>query len=74
MKVLNNNTNEDSLEMLFNKKIWTVEDVAKVLDVSVGHIYNLKSKDEIPSRQLGKRGRLYFFPEEVLDWVDSRGV
>ena len=74
MKDLNNKENGASLATLFNKKIWTVEDVAKVLDVSIGHIYNLKSKDDIPTRQVGKKGRLYFFPEEILDWLDLKGV
>lgn len=71
---LSNNELKCTLGELFEKRLWTIKDVAKVLDVTIGHVYNLKSKDEIPFRQMGKRGRLYFIPDEILDWVDSRGV
>lgn len=64
---------------IFNKKIWRISDVAKVLGVSVGHIYNLISaskkmrrKNDIPYRKCGKL--LFFFPEEVLSWVDCKGA
>lgn len=52
---------------LFDKKIWRVQDVAKFLDCSVGHIYNLASDEKIPKKK--KRGFLYFVPEEILNWV-----
>jgi len=53
--------------MLFYKKIWRVDDVAKFLGVTVGHIYNLASNEKIPKRK--KRGILFFVPNEILNWV-----
>lgn len=47
--------------------VWNVEDVASYLKCSVGHIYNLVCKKQIPYR---KRGRLLrFIPQEIYDWV-----
>ena len=54
---------------LFNIQIWTVKDAAKALDISVGHIYNLVCKKMIPFHQKGKKGRLYFIPSEILEWI-----
>ena len=55
----------------FDIQIWLVEDVARFLDVSVGHIYNLTSRREIPFRKKGKRGKLYFIPSEIMQWIDQ---
>jgi len=60
----------------FNNQIWRIRDVANFLDVSVGHIYNLISRSRKMRRKVGiphrKRGKLlYFFPKEVLDWIDK---
>lgn len=62
--------------LLFDNQIWRIEDVAEFLGVSVGHIYNLVSrsrkmrrKNEFPYRKCGKL--LYFFPKEVLNWIDK---
>ena len=52
---------------LFDKRIWRVSDVAKFLDCSVGHIYNLCSDEKIPRRKKGKF--LFFVPNEILEWV-----
>ena len=54
-------------EMLFNKRIWRIDDVAKFLGCSVGHIYNLSSDEKIPKIKKGKF--LFFIPSEVLEWV-----
>lgn len=62
---------ENTSEMLFDKLIWTVKEVAKCLDVSIGHIYNMKQRDEIPYRKI--RGKLRFVPQEIYDWVLSGG-
>jgi excisionase family DNA binding protein len=64
----NNITSHD--EAIFNKRIWTVEDVCKVLGLKKGTIYNMTSKDEIPFRKPGGK-RLYFIPDEILDWIDE---
>jgi predicted DNA-binding transcriptional regulator AlpA len=52
---------------LFHKKIWRVGDVAKFLDCTVGHVYNLASDEKIPKRK--KHGFLFFVPEEILNWI-----
>lgn len=54
-------------------QIWRIKDVASVLDCSVGHIYNLCSQKMIPFHKKGKRGRLYFIPSEILDWIKDGG-
>ncbi|PIP96124.1 MAG: hypothetical protein COV37_07695 [Bdellovibrio sp. CG11_big_fil_rev_8_21_14_0_20_39_38] len=52
---------------LFNKKIWRVNDVAKFLGCSKGHIYNLVSIEMIPSLKKGKF--LYFIPSDIFRWL-----
>jgi predicted DNA-binding transcriptional regulator AlpA len=54
-------------ELLFNKQIWRVSDVAKFLDCSIGHIYNLCSDEKIPKRKKGKF--LFFVPNEIFEWI-----
>ncbi len=54
-------------DALFEKKIWRVDDVAKFLGCSVGHVYNLAADEKIP--KLKKRGFLFFVPEQILNWV-----
>jgi excisionase family DNA binding protein len=58
----------------FDIRIWLIEDVAKFLGVSIGHIYNLTSRREIPFRRKGKKGRLYFIPAEIMQWIDEGEV
>ena len=53
--------------LFFDKKIWRVGDVAKFLNCTVGHVYNLASDEKIPKRKKG--GFLFFVPTEILDWV-----
>lgn len=52
---------------IFDKKIWRVGDVAKFLDCTEGHVYNLVSDGKIPKRK--KYGLLFFLPEEILSWI-----
>lgn len=54
---------------LFEIQIWTIDDVALVLKNSKGTIYNKVSKNEIPFHKKGKKGRLYFIPSEILEWI-----
>lgn len=54
---------------LFENRIWQVEDVAKFTGYSVGSLYNLTSKNLIPHRK--KRGKLYFIPVEIQNWIDE---
>lgn len=69
--------NEDQLKLFENgisggARAWNVQDVAKYLGVSVGHIYNLKAKNKIPYRKRGKL--LRFLPNEILDWLNEGGI
>ena len=62
------NTNH---ELLFNKKIWSIKDVASFTGLKVGSIYNRTSKGLIP---FSKRGsRLFFNPHDILNWIDEGG-
>lgn len=64
----NKNSSDTHLEEpLFHKKIWRVNDVAKFLGCSKGHIYNLVSIEMIPSLKKGKF--LYFIPSDILRWL-----
>lgn len=70
-KLYTSNSHDNSSSSIFDKRIWCIDDVASVLNVSKGHIYNLTSRREIPFRQKGKRGKLYFLPEEIFDWINE---
>lgn len=65
-KCYTDKTSEDS-DKLFDKRIWRVNDVARFMNCSIGHIYNLASDEKIPKRKRGKF--LYFIPTEVLNWI-----
>ena len=54
-------------ESIFNKRIWRIDDVAKFLGCSKGHVYNLSSDEKIPKIKKGKF--LYFIPSEILEWL-----
>lgn len=62
-----NKSSSGNEDKLFDKRIWRVKDVARFLNCSVGHVYNLVAKEEIPNR---KKGQLIFFiPDEVTQWI-----
>ena len=65
-KCYTNSTSERS-DTLFDKQIWRVSDVARFMDCSIGHIYNLVSDEKIPRIKRGKF--LYFIPTEILNWI-----
>ena len=67
-------TTDKESSRLFNKKILQVQEVADLLGVSKGHIYNLTSRGEIPFYKKGKKGRLYFKVEEIFDWICEETV
>ena len=52
---------------LFDKLIWTIEEVCQFTAYKRGTIYNLVSDGSIPYRKRGKR--LFFVPSEILSWV-----
>ncbi len=51
------------------KKIWNIKDVCLFTGYSKGTVYNLTSKGMIPHRK--KRGKLYFIPTEIQNWIDE---
>ena len=53
--------------MLFDKLIWTIDEVCMFTAYKKGTIYNLVSSGEIPHRKCGKR--LFFVPCEILAWI-----
>lgn len=57
-----------SLKM-FNKRIWSIEDLMEVTGYSRQTIYNLKSQKRIPFRK--KFGKLFFIPDEILNWIEE---
>lgn len=59
-------------QRLFDKKIWTKDDVSLFLGLSIGTIYNKTSKGEIPFKKCGNR--LYFIPQDILNWIDEGGL
>ena len=50
-----------------NKPIWNIEDLMQITGMKRQTIYN-RIKD-IPHRK--KSGRLFFFPDEILNWIDE---
>jgi predicted DNA-binding transcriptional regulator AlpA len=59
-------------KLLFEKLIWTKEDVSSFTRLSIGTIYNKTSKGEIPYKKRGNR--LYFIPQDILNWIDEGGL
>jgi excisionase family DNA binding protein len=56
---------------IFKKKIWTIDEVALFLGLSKKTIYNKTSRREIPFRKPKGGRRLYFIPDEILNWIDE---
>ncbi len=68
MKIKAEKVNEN-LPSFFQNRIWQIEEVAKFTGYSVSTLYNLTSRNLIPHRK--KRGRLYFIPLEIQNWIDE---
>lgn len=49
--------------------LWQIEDVAAYTGYSKGTLYNLTSQKIIPHRK--KRGKLYFVPLEIQNWIEE---
>ena len=54
-------------KQLVENLIWGIDEVSQFTSYSKGTIYNLVSEGEIPFRK--KRGRLWFIPSEILNWM-----
>lgn len=50
------------------ESILTIDELAKLLSMTKGSIYQLVHKKAIPHH---KKGKLYFLKSEILDWIKS---
>lgn len=57
---------EDNLYML--KEYWTVEDVARYLDISTSRAYRLSSEGKIAVHKPNDK-KIYFKHDDVVDWI-----
>lgn len=60
---------ELSSSKFFEIKPWFISDVAEYTGYSKGTLYNLTSKNLIPHKK--KRGKLYFVPFEIQNWIEE---
>jgi excisionase family DNA binding protein len=58
--------------LVFDKLVWSVEDVARELSISVRHVYRLVSNDRIPYCKVGKLTR--FSPVKISEWLQKGGT
>ena len=58
--------------LVFEKLVWSVEDVARELSVSVRHVYKLISNDQIPYSKVGRLVR--FSPVRICEWLQKGGT
>ena len=54
---------------LFEMKIWTIKEVSQFTGFAVSSLYNMK---DLPRRK--RRGRLFFYPDEIVNWIDTGGL
>ncbi len=59
-------------EVVFENRVWSVEDVARELQVSQSYVYKLISKDKIPFAKVGRLVR--FHPERIYEWLSKGGT
>lgn len=59
-------------EVVFEKQVWSVEDLARELQISRSYIYKLISDDKIPFAKVGRLVR--FSPERVYEWLSKGGT
>lgn len=73
MSDANNNRRSDSpSDLVFEKQVWTTEDVARELNISVRYVYKLISEDRIPYSKVGRLVR--FSPVRVIEWLQKGGT
>ena len=58
--------------VFFEKLVWSVEDVARELQVSERYVYKLVSNDKIPYAKVGRLVR--FSPVRVCEWLKKGGT
>lgn len=52
--------------------VWTTEDVARELKVSIRHVYRLTSENKIPFAKIGRLVR--FSPDQIVEWLKKGGT
>ncbi len=57
---------------VFEKLVWSVDDVARELSVSVRHVYKLMSGNKIPYSKVGRSVR--FSPVKIAEWLQKGGT
>jgi excisionase family DNA binding protein len=57
------------MPLVFDKLVWSVEDVAKELSVSTRHVHRLVSSDKIPYAKVGRLVR--FSPVKLSEWLQK---
>lgn len=60
---------EVTSQVLFEKPILRIDEVAELLGHSKSAIYRMTSQKKIPFRKRGKT--LYFMSQEIFDWVNQ---
>ncbi len=58
--------------LVFDKLAWSVDDVARELNVSVRHVYKLVCYDKIPYCKVGRLVR--FSPVRICEWLQKGGT
>ena len=56
-------------KQLFEKYIWTIDDVCLITGYSKGTIYNKISRGEIPYKKTMRK--VHFIPDEILGWIQG---
>ena len=51
------------------EELLTIEQVSKLLNLSVSTLYSKVCRNEIPVNKVGKR--LYFYRYEIMQWISS---
>lgn len=58
--------------LVFDKLVWTIEDVACELDCSIRHVYKLIATDRIPYAKVGRLVR--FSSVRISEWLKQGGT
>ncbi len=58
----------NALDGIFENRIWGIDEVCSFTSYAKGTVYNLVSSGEIPHRKRGRKKRLVFIPDEIINW------
>lgn len=62
---------ESPPDLVFEKLVWSVEDVARELNISVRMVQKLVAADRIPYAKVGRLVR--FSRSRILEWLQKGG-